>query len=129
MSIHKTSTSTLSTTSTTTTTISSSSSSPIAYSPPRRYSTPEPIKPKPTAHTSAYPRARPRQQAGPHPRAYATPARSCPQTQAAKPKKSLPKKILSGTGQVLGFCAWVLCFSCVLSGGQGFGEKQPHQRP
>ncbi|CUS14018.1 unnamed protein product [Tuber aestivum] len=114
MTIHKTSTSTISTT---------SSSSSTACSPPRRYSTLEPI-----ARTSGYPRARPRQRTTPRPRAYATPTRCSPQIQAAKPKKSLPKKILSGTGQVLGFCTWVLCFSCVLSGGQEFDEKHPHQR-
>ncbi|KAG0138314.1 hypothetical protein HOY82DRAFT_476479 [Tuber indicum] len=119
MSVHKTSTSTLSTT--------YSSSSFTSHSPPRQCSTLDPLKPEATARTSVYPRARPRQRASPCSRAGTTPARSCPQTQAAKPKKSLPKKILSGTGQVLGFCAWVLCFSCVLSGGRGFDEKHPHQ--
>ncbi|KAG0640975.1 hypothetical protein HOY80DRAFT_764689 [Tuber brumale] len=120
MSIHKTSTSTLST-------IYSSTSSSTTHLPPRRYSTLDPLKPKPTARTSVYPRARPRQRTSPRSRAGTTPTRSCPQAQAAKPKKSLPKKILHGTGQVLGFCAWVLCFSCVLSGGREFDEKHPHQ--
>ncbi|PUU82131.1 hypothetical protein B9Z19DRAFT_1075609 [Tuber borchii] len=120
MSVRKTSTGTLST--------NSSSSTVGPPPPPCRYSTLEPIKPGAATRTSVYPRARPRQRASPRPRTYTTPTRGCPRTQAAKPKKSLPKKILSGTGQVLGFCAWVLCFSCVLSGGRELDEKHPHQQ-
>ncbi|RPA90379.1 hypothetical protein L873DRAFT_1821243 [Choiromyces venosus 120613-1] len=119
MPTNKTSTSTLSTTST--------SSSSTAHTPALRFTTLEPIKPKSTNTT--YPRARPRQR---QQRSYShtVPARAYSQTQPppVKSKKSLPRKILSGSGKVLGFCAWVLCFSCVLSGGREFDEKHPHQR-
>ncbi|KAL7273428.1 hypothetical protein RUND412_003718 [Rhizina undulata] len=50
------------------------------------------------------------------------------ETKQNKKPKSMPRRTLSGVGNILGFCAYLLFFSCVLSGEAPKKQQQQQQQ-